>query len=202
MRNIVFNALILMALLSSGKVHAQKYAYVDSQYILENMQSYKDAQEQLDQLSKQWQQEVEGRYETLDRLYSSFQAEKVLLTEEMRRKREEEIVRKENEAKDLQRQRFGVEGDLFKKRQELLQPVQTELYQAIKEMADQGGYMVVFDLSGQSNILYSDPRYNKSDLVLRKMGIRPGSGSDDDDDDADSRDSGGAGDLNSTPQRR
>lgn len=201
MKKIVFNALILTALLVSGQLNAQKYAYVDSQYILENMQSYKDAQEQLDQLSKQWQQEIEGRYETLDRLYSSFQAEKVLLTEEMRRKREEEIVRKENEAKDLQRQRFGVEGDLFKKRQELLQPVQTELYQAIKEMADQGGYMVVFDLSGQSNILYSDPRYNKSDLVLRKMGIRPGSGSDDDDD-ADSRDSGGAGDLNSTPQRR
>lgn len=150
---------------------AQRYAYVDTEYILNNLDAYDDAQKELDRLSKQWQNEIEGRYEAIDRLYKAYQAEKVLLTEEMRKTREDEIVRKEQEAKELQRQRFGVDGDLFSKRQELIQPIQEDIFNAIKEMAQGGGFSVIFDKANQSNILYSDPRYDKSDKVLSRLGI-------------------------------
>lgn len=150
---------------------AQRYAYVDTEYILKNLSAYDDAQKELNRLSTQWQKEIEERYESIDRLYKAYQAEKVLLTEEMRKEREEEIVRKEEEAKDLQRQRFGVEGDLFKKRQELIQPIQDDIYTAIKEVAQGGGFSVIFDKANQSNILYADPRYDKSDRVLSRMGV-------------------------------
>lgn len=150
---------------------AQRYAYVDTEYILNNLDAYSDAQAELDRVSKQWQNEIEGRYEAIDRLYKAYQAEKVLLTEEMRKQREEEIVKKEQEAKELQRQRFGVEGDLFQKRQELIQPIQEDIFNAIKEVAQGGGFSVIFDKANQSNILYADPRYDKSDRVLSRLGI-------------------------------
>ncbi len=175
--------------------NAQRYAYVDTDYILSNLQSYDDAQKELNRLSKQWQNEIEQRYDAIDRLYKAYQAEKVLLTEEMRKQREDEIVRKEQEAKELQRKRFGVDGDLFQKRQELIQPIQEEVFNAIKEVATGGGFSVIFDKSGQSNILYADPRYDKSDRVLSRLGVsardreQNDSGSDSD---SGTRDSGGS----------
>lgn len=152
----------------------QKYAFVDTKYILQNMPEYAEAQSALNSSSAEWQAEIEQRYESIKRLYDSYVAEKVLLTDEMAIKREEEITRKEREAKDLQKQRFGVEGDLFKKRQELIQPIQEEIYNAIREYATEGGYTAILDKSGQSGVLYVNPKYDKSDKILRKMGIRPG----------------------------
>ncbi|MGB6034851.1 MAG: OmpH family outer membrane protein [Cryomorphaceae bacterium] len=182
---------LAIATLSSLTISAQRYAYVDTDYILKNLDSYQDAQAELDRISTQWQKEIEQRYEAIDRLYKAYQAEKVLLTEDMRKEREDEIVRQEGEAKALQRQRFGVDGDLFRRREELIQPIQEEVFQAIKQVADGGGFSVMFDKAGQSNILYADPRYDKSDRVLSRLGV---SASDRDDDDSD-QDSGGATDT-------
>ena len=169
MKKLIFTLFIVSFTILSAS--AQRYAYVDTEYILKNLAAYNDAQKELDRLSKQWQTEIEGRYESIDRLYKAYQAEKVLLTEEMRKEREDEVVRKEQEAKDLQRQRFGVDGDLFKKREELIQPIQDQIYNAIKEVAEGGGFSVIFDKANQSNILYADPRYDRSDRVLSRLGI-------------------------------
>ena len=116
MKKLILTAVVTMMTVSA---FSQRYAYVDTEYILKNLSAYDDAQKELDRLSKQWQDEIEARYEAIDRLYKAYQAEKVLLTEEMRKEREDEIVRKEQEAKDLQRKHFGVDGDLFKKRKSL-----------------------------------------------------------------------------------
>jgi len=185
-----------VAILSSLTISAQRYAYVDTDYILKNLDSYQDAQKELDRISEQWQKEIEQRYEAIDRLYKAYQAEKVLLTEDMRKEREDEIIRQEEEAKNLQRQRFGVDGDLFRRREELIQPIQEEVFQAIKQVADGGGFSVMFDKAGQSNILYADPRYDKSDRVLSRLGV---SASDREDDSSD-QDSGGASET--TPSDR
>lgn len=186
MKKLIFTLLIAGFCMLSAS--AQRYAYVDTEYILKNLASYNDAQKELDRMSKQWQTEIEGRYESIDRLYKAFQAEKVLLTEEMRKEREDEIVRKEQEAKELQRTRFGVDGDLFKKREELVQPIQDDIYNAIKEVAQGGGFSVIFDKANQSNILYADPRYDKSDRVLSRLGISAKDRTTDDADDTDQMD--------------
>ena len=121
-----------------------------------------------------WQKEIEDKYATIDRLERSYRAESVLLTEEMKTTRETEIERQKQEVRKLQQQRFGVEGDLFKKRQQLIQPIQQQIYDAIREYAVEGGNMFIFDKSGQSNILYVNTKYDKSDKILRKLGLRPG----------------------------
>lgn len=166
---------ILVFTCATFMVNAQmKFAFVDTKYVLENMPDYSEAQNALDAASIEWQSEIEERYASIERMYKAYQAEAVLLTEEMRQKREEEIVRKESEAKNLQKQRFGVEGDLFKKRQELIQPIQEKIFNAIREYANEGGYEAIFDKSGTAGVLYANPKYDKSDKILRKMGIRPG----------------------------
>jgi len=150
----------------------QKFAYVDTKYILDNISEYKAAQEELDKVSVEWQKEIEAQYSEIDKLYKSFQAEQILLTAEMKRKREDEIIRKEKEAKGLQKKRFGVDGDLYKKRQELIKPIQDKVYAAIKEVATIGNYALMLDKAGDLNILYSDAKYDKSEEVLNKMGYK------------------------------
>jgi len=194
-------ALIIVVSVISTSVFAQRYAYVDTEYILTNLQAYEDAQKELNRISDQWQKEIEQRYESIDRLYKAYQAEKVLLTDEMRKEREEEIVRKEQEAKELQRQRFGVDGDLFKRRQELIQPIQDDIYNAIKEVAQGGGFSVIFDKGNQSNILYADPRYDKSDRVLSRLGVSARDREENDDDDGGT-DSNSRNNTNSTPAQQ
>ncbi len=151
---------------------AQKFAYVDTKYILDNITEYKAAQAELDKISVEWQKEIEAQYAEIDKLYKSFQAEQILLTPEMKKKREDEIIRKEKEAKNLQKKRFGVGGDLYKKRQELIKPIQDKVYAAIKEVATIGNYALILDKAGDLNILYSDPKYDKSEEVLNKMGYK------------------------------
>lgn len=151
---------------------SQKFAYVDSDYILKKIPAYEAAQAQLDELAVEYQKEIEAVYAEIDKMYKDFQAEKVLLTEEMKAKREDEIINKEKQAKEIQKKRFGPkDGDLYKKRQELVKPVQDEVFGAIKQLAEEGGYAIIFDTSsGSANILFTDPKYDKSDEVLKKLG--------------------------------
>ncbi len=153
---------------------SQKFGYVDSKYILNHVQAYADAQAEIDKASADWQKEIESKYESVEKMEKAYQAEKILLTEEMKRNREAEIEQKRKEARELQKKRFGVEGDLFKKREELVKPIQDEIYAAIQEVASQGQLMVVFDKATNSNILYSNPKHDISDKVLKKMGLKPG----------------------------
>lgn len=164
---------LALSLASVATSFAQKVAYVDLDYILNNVPEYKSAQEQLDQISIQWQKEIETRLTEVNRLYKAFQAEEILLTQDMKKKREDEIIAKEKEAKDLQKQHFGVDGDLFKKRQELVKPVQDKVYNAIKELAEKQTIAILFNKSAELNILYANPKFDKSDDVLEAMGFKP-----------------------------
>ncbi|MFH2141421.1 MAG: OmpH family outer membrane protein [Bacteroidota bacterium] len=163
-----FTATLFFGLFATG----QKFAYVDSDYILKNIPSYEAAQAQLDQSSVAWQKEIEALYAEIDKLYKDFQAEKVLLTEEMKVKKEEEIINKEKSAKDLQKKYFGKDGELYKKRQELIKPLQDDIFNAVKELATEGNYAVVFDIAGGLTMLFTDPKYDQSDEVLKKLGYK------------------------------
>ena len=165
---VVLSGLIL----SFGMAIAQKYAFVDTEYILNNIPPYKAAQEQLDKTSEEWQKEVEVKYSEIEKMYTDYQVERVLLSEDMRRQREEAIVNREKEVKELQKSYFGQEGALFKKRQELIQPIQDDIYKAIKDLATENGYAVIFDTSSGPTMIYSNPRYDISDEVLQKLGYK------------------------------
>jgi outer membrane protein len=169
MKKLILLMLVLMAPVIG---FAQKFAFVDTEYILNNISSYKSAQEQLDKLSDTWQKEIEGLYAEIDKLYKNYQAEKVLLTEEMKKKREEEILGKEKEVKELQKKYFGQDGALYKKRDELVKPIQDEVYKAIKELAIEGGYSIIFDSSAGASMLYTDPKFDRSDVILQKLGYK------------------------------
>lgn len=159
-------------MLSSGIISAQKYAFVDTEYILNNIPSYKAAKDKLDEISEEWQKEIETKYTEIEQMYNEYQAEKVLLTDEMRKKREDQIMNKEKEVKDLQKNYFGQNGALYKKRQELIQPIQDEIYKAVKDIATESGYAVIFDTSSGPTMLYTNPRYDVSDEVLEKLGYK------------------------------
>jgi outer membrane protein len=150
---------------------AQKYCVVDSRYILENLSEYKEAQKRLDEISVQWQQEIDAKFAEIDRLYKSYQAEQVMLTEDMKQRRQNDIVDKERQAKELQRKRFGQEGDLFKKRQELVKPSQDKVYNAIQKLAVAKSYDLIFDKSAGVTIFYSDPKLDKSLELLKDLGV-------------------------------
>ena len=162
--------LVLSFIFLAPSLYAQRFAYVDSKYILENMDEFREAQEELNALSKRWQQSVEAKYAELKKMKEAFEAEKILLTEEMRQAGKQEIADKEKEVRDYQRDKFGVNGELFKKRQELIKPLQDEIYNAIKELAKDRSYAIIFDKGKNTNILYSDPKYDKSDAILKKLG--------------------------------
>ncbi|MBN2487252.1 MAG: OmpH family outer membrane protein [Bacteroidales bacterium] len=164
--------IIAVVAFSAMAGYAQKFAYVDTEYILSNIPSYKAAQTELEKQSTEWQQEVEGLFQEIDKMYREYQAEKVLLTQEMRSKREEEIINKERAAKQLQNDYFGQEGLLFKKREEKIKPIQDEIYNALKEISNESGYAIVFDTSGGPVILFTNPRYDISDEVLIRLGYK------------------------------
>ena len=163
--------LITMLLLGAAVVQAQKYAVIDSEYILHKMPKYKSAQEQVDKFTAIYQKEVDDAYKKVDEMFRTFQAEKMLLTGEMKQRRESEILAKEKEAKELQRKHFGPDGTLFKKREELLKPIQDQLYNAIKDVAAEGGYAVIFDSANNPSLIYINARYDKSDDVLKRLGF-------------------------------
>ena len=163
-------SLIIIAMFLGFSLYSQKYGYVDTEYILENIPEYLDAVDILDEFSIKWQKEIEEKFAEIDQLYKAYQAEAVLLPEDMKKERENEIIMKEKEAKDLQKQRFGQNGDLFKKRQDLIQPIQEKIYNAIETIAETNNYAFIFDRAGSLTILYVKDRYDISDDVLDEVG--------------------------------
>tara|TARA_B110000444_G_scaffold261501_1_gene314297 strand:+ start:1035 stop:1739 length:705 start_codon:yes stop_codon:yes gene_type:complete len=155
-------------------VSAQKFAYIDSDYVLLHMPDYAAAQQELNTYAIEWQEEIEAKLDAADRLEVAYRAERVLLTKEMRQKREQEIVAKRAESKEMQKQKFGVDGELFQMRQELIEPIQQQIFEELKNIAGGSGYMVVFDKSNQSNMLYTNPKYDISDRLIKKLGYVPG----------------------------
>jgi outer membrane protein len=164
--------IILLCFLTAG-AFAQKFAYVDTEYILDNIPSYKQAQTQLDNAAAEWQKEIDDLYKEVESLYTKFQAEQFLLTEDMKIQRQDEIIGKEQQAQELQRQRFGFEGDLFKKREELIQPIQDKVFDAVEKLAETRAYDFIFDkASGGATLLYTNPKHDMSDIILKNMGYK------------------------------
>jgi len=151
---------------------AQRYAIVDTKYILDKMPDYKEAQKKLDQFSEQWQKEIDTRQGELDRMYKNFEAEQVLLSDELKKKREDELFVREKELRDLQRKRFGFEGDLFKRRQDLVKPIQDKVYNAIQKIAVNRQFDFILDKSEGITIIFADPKLDRSEDVLRELGVK------------------------------
>ncbi|HNR16448.1 MAG: OmpH family outer membrane protein [Chitinophagaceae bacterium] len=165
--------LFLACMLGFGLVgFSQKYAIIDTRYILDRMPDYKEAQKQLDDIAAGWQKDIDTRQAELDKMYKDYEAEQVMLTEELRKKREDQLFNKEKDLRDLQRKRFGFEGDLFKKRQELIKPIQDKVYNAVQKMAVTRGYDFVLDKSEGITIIFADPKLDKSEDVLKDLGVR------------------------------
>jgi outer membrane protein len=164
---IVISSLLVMAFLPG---FGQKYAFVDTDYILHNIPEYTDAQAMLDDLSAQWQKEIEQKFQEIDKLYKDYQAESILLPEGLKKQRENEIIQKEKEAKDLQKKRFGMDGDLYKKRIELVQPIQEKLYNAIQDMAVTRNFAFIFDKASGAALIFADEKYDVSDDILDEIG--------------------------------
>jgi outer membrane protein len=150
-------------------VSAQRYAVVDTKYILDKMPEYKTAQKQLDQTSIQWQKEIDDKQAVLDKMYKDFDGEQAMLTDDLKKKREDELFNKEKEVRDLQRKRFGFEGDLFKKRQELIKPIQDKVYNAIQNIAVTRMYDFILDKSEGITVIFADPKLDKSEDVLKEL---------------------------------
>ena len=155
--------------LLSIPVISQKYAFIDTKYILSQMPEYTTAQKEIDDMAEKWQKEIEQQYNEIEQKYKVYQAEEILLPEETKKIRQQEIIELEMKAKEMQKKRFGVEGDLFKKRKELIDPIQEKIYKAVKQLAKDNSYSFILDKSKNSNIIYAEPKYDKSDAVLRKI---------------------------------
>lgn len=162
-------ATVLMTLFAlSG--YAQKYALVDMEYILKNIPQYEMANEQLNQVSLRWQKEVETKSKEAETLYKNYQSDMVFLTDEQKKKKEEEVVAKEKEAAELQSKYFGPQGELYKKRQSLMEPIQNDIYEAIKKISEEKGFQVIFDRASSAGIIFASPRIDISNEVLDKLG--------------------------------
>ncbi|MCS4225337.1 MULTISPECIES: OmpH family outer membrane protein [Sphingobacterium] len=164
---------IAFVVVSATATFAQQLAYVDSEYILKHIPEYTTAQKQLDDLSKQWQEEVDQKYAEIEKLYQAYQKDQVLLNEDMRRRREDEIVTREKEVKDYQKQKFGFEGELFKRRVQLVKPIQDRVAKAIQEVASAQNFDFIMDKGKESTFLYANSKLNKSNDVITKLGYKP-----------------------------
>ena len=172
MRKILIIAIILIATVGFGFSQGQKYGFVDTEYILSNIPTYTAAKKQLDEIAAKWELEVKAQFKEVEEMYKKYQTEKVLLSDEMKSKREEEIINKEKSANELKKGYFGADGELQKKRKELVKPIQDEVYNAIKKIAKEGNFTIIFDIASNPGILYTDPKYDKSYDVLEKLGYK------------------------------
>ncbi|MBK8710457.1 MAG: OmpH family outer membrane protein [Niastella sp.] len=159
-------------LFATMAANAQRYAVIDSKYILDKIPEYKEAQTRLDQFSDLWQKEIEQKQAAVDKMYKDYDAEQVMLPDNLKKKREDEIYNKEKELRDLQRKRFGFEGDLFKKRQELIKPIQDRVYNAVQKLAVDKQYDFILDKSEGITVIFADPKLDKSDEVLKNLGVK------------------------------
>ncbi|RYY30723.1 MAG: OmpH family outer membrane protein [Chitinophagaceae bacterium] len=169
MKKLFFFAALVLAL---NATHAQRYGIVDTKYILDKIPDYKDAQKKLDQFSAQWQKEIDDKQVVLDRMYKDFDAEQVMLSDELKKRREDELFVREKEVRDLQRKRFGFEGDLFKKRQELVKPIQDKVYNAIQKIAVNRQFDFILDKSEGITVIFADPKLDRSEDVLKELGVK------------------------------
>lgn len=168
MKKILFTTLLMM--LGVLSMNAQKIALVDMEYILKKIPAYEIANEQLTQISKKWQSEVDVLTKQAKEMYVKYQAEMVYLSDELKKKRENEILAKEKEAAELKKNYFGTEGELFKKRQSLLTPIQDEIYNAVKALSEEKGYTLILDRATGDNIVFASPKMDISEEVLQKLG--------------------------------
>ena len=150
---------------------AQKIAMVDINKILNGMSDYKAAQTKLDNTAAKWKREIAEQYDEIKGMYNKYQAEQVLLSDEVRRQREEEITSKEDQVRKMQKDRFGPEGELFKKRQQLVRPIQEQVYNAIEEFANDKGYDFIFDKGSSSGMIFSNPKYDKTEAIMKELGL-------------------------------
>jgi len=171
MKKVIFVISLIVA--SVTLASAQRLAYVDSEYILKHIPEYTAAQKQLDDLSTKWQTEVDNQYEEIEKLYQAYQNDQVLLNEDMRRRRQDEIVNKEKQVKDFQRQKFGFEGDLYKERIRLVQPIQDRVSNAIQEIAKSDSLDLILDKGSEVAILFANPSLDKSNDIITKLGLKP-----------------------------
>jgi outer membrane protein len=162
----------LFTFLCAGAFAQTKIAVIDTRYILDKLPEYKEAQKKLDQMSEQWQKEIDLKNSDLEKMYRDFEAEQVMLSDELKKKREDQLFNKEKELRDLQKKRFGFEGDLFKKRQELVKPIQDKVYTAVQKIAQQRGYELILDKSEGITVIFADPKLDRSEDVLRELGVK------------------------------
>ncbi|TGE20349.1 OmpH family outer membrane protein [Hymenobacter aquaticus] len=168
LHSLLLGALLL---LTGPAALAQKFGYVDSEFVMGKMPAYAQAQQELNTLSNTWQKEIESQKKDLDKLYRNYQAEEVLLTEPMKKKRQDEILKKEQDVKAYQNKIFGYEGQLFKKRQELTKPVQDQVFEAIEKVAKKKQLAIVFDKAGDLTMLYTNPTHDYTEFVLEELGL-------------------------------
>jgi outer membrane protein len=159
-------------LLFAFSADAQRYAVIDSKYILDKLPEYKEAQKLLDQFSEQWQQEIDQKQTLVDKMFKEYDAEQVMLSDVLKKKREDELYNKEKELRDLQKKRFGFEGDLFKKRQELIKPIQDRVYNAVQKLAVEKQYDFILDKSEGITVIFADPKLDKSADIIRNLGVK------------------------------
>ncbi len=165
--------LILCLTFIIAAANAQRFAYVDSDYILKHMPEYASAQKQLSALSAQWQKEVDARYQEIDRLYKAYNADQVLMTADMKKRREAEIADKERSAKEFQNQKFGPNGELEQRSNSIIKPIQDKMAKAIQAVAENDNLDMVFDKNSEVIMLYANPRYDKSNDVITRLGLKP-----------------------------
>lgn len=165
-------AFTTLLLLSTAAVAQQRYAIIDTKYILSKIPEYRDADKKLQLVGEQWQKEIDDKQAVLDKMYKNYEAEQIMLTDELKKKREDELFVKEKEIRDLQKKRFGYEGDLFKERQKLVKPIQDKVYNAIQKIAVARVYDFILDKSEGITVIFADPKLDKSDEVLRELGIK------------------------------
>jgi len=170
--NIKAILLSLVIMMTSFSMTAQRVAVVDVSNILENLPDYQAAQNEVDQVSAKWRQDIAQEYDKVKSMYNKFQAEQVLLSDEVKIEREDEIMAKEKEVRDLQKRRFGPDGDLFRKRQELVSPIQDQVFTAIEEYAKIKGYDLIFDKAGAAGLLYANEEFDKTEEIKRELGVR------------------------------
>jgi outer membrane protein len=166
-------ALIILAVISFASASvAQRYAVIDTKYILGKIPEYQDADKKLQLVSEQWQKEIDNLQAVLDKMYKDYDAEQFMLTDDLKKKREDELFNKEKELRDLQKKRFGYQGDLFKEREKLVKPLQDKVYNAVQKIAVARGYDFVLDKSEGITVIFADPKLDRSDDVLRELGIK------------------------------
>lgn len=165
---------LLFPMLAMSTAFAQRFAYVDDEYILKHIPEYVSSQKQIQSISEQWQREADARFQEIDRMYKAYQADQVLMTPDMKKRRENEIIDKEKTAKDFQRQKFGPDGELAQRSTALIKPIQDRVAKAVQAVAESENLDMIFDKNSEMIMLYANPRYDKSAAVITRLGLKPG----------------------------